>query len=93
MPEARIPHYIDDPPQFLFWELDEAIPVLAGMGIGIMLNSMICYGAAGLVVSRIVARLKKGKHQNFMIHWLYWQGVPGMKLKGYPESHIRKLTE
>ena len=91
--EARIPHYIDDPPQFLFWELDETIPVLAGIGFGILVNSLISYGLVGLVASRIVAKLKKGQHQNFMIHWLYWQGCPGIGLKGYPKSHVRRLME
>ncbi len=91
--ECSIPHYIDDPPQFLFWELDETIPVLAGMGFGILVNSLISYALVGLLASRIVAGLKKGQHRNFMIHWLYWQGFPGTSLKGYPASHIRRFME
>lgn len=91
--ETQIPQCIDDPIQFFFWEIDEAIPVLAGMGLGIVMDAMIAFTLAGLIASRLVARLKKGKHQYFMVHWLYWQGCPGFSLKGYPPSHVRKFLE
>lgn len=90
---TEIPQNIDDPVQFFFWEMDEVIPVFAGLGLGILMNALITYLIVGLAASRLVATLKKGKHQNFMVHWLYWHGVPGAGLKGYPPSYIRKLAE
>ena len=40
MKETRIPTRADMPPYLLVWSSDECMPVLLGLGIGIMLNQV-----------------------------------------------------
>jgi len=89
----RIPKHVDDPGQFFFWEIDEAIPVIAGFTLGAIFNSILLFTFCGIVISRLVAKLKEGKHRGFMLHFLYWHGVPGFKLKEMPDSWVRAFCE
>lgn len=40
MKETRIPTRADQPPQLLLWSADECLPVLLGLGLGIMINQV-----------------------------------------------------
>ena len=50
--------------------------------------------AAGIAVSRWIARLKSDKHPAFALHWLYWHLPvnPATAMRATPPSHIRRMV-
>ncbi|MFQ5779164.1 MAG: type IV conjugative transfer system protein TraL [Nitrospiria bacterium] len=87
--EARIPRYIDDPPQFLFWELDELILVVGLFGLGIFINYPTLCGLIGIILARLAGMQKSGKADGYLWHFLYWFGL----VEGRPNGSIREMHE
>ena len=44
-----IPHRLDDPPKFLWWDFDVAILAMGCLMIGIMINQPMTFGGLGTV--------------------------------------------
>jgi conjugal transfer pilus assembly protein TraL len=87
--EARIPRYIDDPPQFLWWELDELMVVVGGFGLGIFLNYPTIGGLIGIILARLSSKQKSGQADGYLWHFFYWLGV----VPGKPPGNIREMFE
>lgn len=87
--ESRIPRYIDDPPQFLWWEVDELVVVVTGFGLGIFLSYPTMGGLAGILLARLARAQKAGNADGYVWHFLYWLGL----LNGRPAGHIREMFE
>lgn len=87
--ESRIPRHIDDPPQFLWWELDELMIVVGGFGLGIFLNYPSIGGLMGIVLARLAGKQKSGRADGYLWHALYSVGV----VAGRPPGHIREMVE
>ena len=49
MKETRIPTRADQPPQLLLWSADECLPVLLGLGLGIMINQVFVCTVTGMI--------------------------------------------
>ena len=86
---TRIPRYIDDPPQFLWWELDELMMVVGGFGLGIFMNYPTVCGVAGIILARLASHHKSGRADGYLWHLLYYIGV----VKGRPPGYIREMSE
>lgn len=87
--ETRIPRYIDDPPQFLWWEMDELMIVVGGFGLGIFLNFPTVGGLSGIILARLAGQQKSGKADGYLWHFFYWMGV----VAGKPSGSIREMVE
>jgi len=87
--ETRIPRYIDDPAQFLFWDLDEALIMIGSFCFGILLGYPFWGGVAGLVSGRALRKLRSGKAEGYFWHALYRAGI----VKGSPPGYIREMVE
>lgn len=87
-----IPRYTDAPPQVLWWEMDELIFFFLFVFLGILTGSMTPYLLGGIASTFVLSKLKGGKSDGVIIHWLWWHGFPGAILTG-PPSHIREFTE
>lgn len=87
--ETRIPRYIDDPAQFLFWDLDEALILIGSFCFGILLGYPFWGGLAGIASGRALRKLRSGKAEGYFWHALYWVGI----VKGRPPGHIREMVE
>lgn len=95
MSQARyIPKYLDAQPQFLWFELDEAMILLTGLVAGRMLDQMIFFIALSLIVQRVYTRLKNAKQTGFLQHTLYALGLVKFKsnlgkFKKIPDYYIK----
>ena len=56
-----IPHRLDDPPKFLWWDFDVAILFMGCMVIGIMTNQTMTFAGLGVVVAMSYQKLKAGR--------------------------------
>ena len=88
---TKIPRYIDDPPTILFWDVDELAIICICMVVGIITAELTKFIIGGLVVSKLVGKLKKDKSEGYMQLILYWWGI--MPLKGLPPSYKRSFIE
>lgn len=86
---TRIPRYIDDPPQFLLWDLDEFIIVMGLFCLGILMGHPGKLGFSGLVIGRLIRKYRSGKAPGYFGHCLYRIGF----LPGNPPGHIREMHE
>lgn len=88
---VRIPRYIDDQPTIFFWDFDEIVVIFLFVLIGFIIGELTIIGASGLVVSKLISKLKENKSEGYFLHLLYWAGL--MPLKGLPPSYKRILIE
>jgi len=88
---TTISRYIDDPPSFLFWEIDEIIVFSFFLGIGILLDILSFVILIAVAITMILKKVKRTKSEGFFMHALYWYvGVP---LRGCPPSWMRLFFE
>ena len=88
---TKIPRYIDDPPTFLFWDVDEIAVICMCMVVGIITGELTKFIIGGLIVSKTIGKLKKDRSDGYLQHILYWWGI--MMLKGLPPSYKRSFIE
>ncbi len=88
---TRIPRYIDDPPTILFWDVDELAVICICMAVGIITGKLTQFIVGGLIVSKLIGKVKKDKSDGYLQHILYWLGI--MPLKGLPPSYKRSFIE
>lgn len=71
----RIPRMLDRPKQLFFWEVDEVIPIVGLVGVGIISNMLFFSLVTGIIAAKVVKKLKTGKMDGVMFHLLHWYGV------------------
>jgi conjugal transfer pilus assembly protein TraL len=88
---TRIARYIDDPPSFFFWELDEVVVFAVFIGAGIFIHSLFVFLVTGTGSAYILGKVKQSRSEGFFLHMLYWHGI--IPLRGCPPSYFRTLVE
>ena len=78
MEEVTIPEYIDSPPQFLIWEIDDVAPILFGMLIGTVARYVTQNGYLlwvgvflGFILSYFYIKFKANRLPGTLAHMLY----------------------
>jgi conjugal transfer pilus assembly protein TraL len=87
--ERRIPRFIDDPPQLLWWEMDELVAVVGLFGMGIFIDHPAVGVLTGIGLARQARRYKVGRADHYLWHLLYRMGW----VKGSPSGTIREMFE
>ncbi len=84
--QVRIPRYIDDLPQLLWWEVDE-VALFAGIfGLGIIMGITGKGLLVAIACTYLLQKLKAGKGSEFIMHWGYWQGIIPLKPESWREE-------
>lgn len=89
MTPVRIPQRIDEPPHFLLWSLDEIAPLLVGMFFGVMLEQMAICLLIGYIVTQAYKKYRDSHPDGFLLHMLYWAGMPITKSKCFKNPYAR----
>lgn len=74
-----IPKYLGAQPQFLWWELDEAMILLVFLVAGRLLDKMLIMLIIGVISQKLYSKLKNAKQQGFLQHKLYALGLTKFK--------------
>lgn len=88
-----IPQHLDDPPRFLFWDLDEAILFMLALILGIMVDLLFVGAATGVALVVAYGRAKSGRHHAFALHLLYWHLPVTLGFRRTPPSWIREFIQ
>lgn len=86
-----IPHRLDDPPRFLWWDFDVAILAMGCMALGIMTGQILIFSIMGGVVATAYQKVKAGKNRAFGLHAIYWHMPVTLGFKITPPSAIREF--
>lgn len=88
---TTIHRYIDDPPQFLIWDIDEVVIFSSFLGLGMMTGTLSTLFLVGFALSFVLKKVKQKGSDGMFMHILYWMGF--FPMKGCPPSYIRKYIE
>jgi conjugal transfer pilus assembly protein TraL len=86
-----IPHRLDDPPKFLWWDFDVAVLAMGCIVIGIVCNQTLTFMALGLLVAWGYQKMKAGRSKAFGLHAMYWYLPFTLGFKVTPPSHEREF--
>lgn len=75
MKPTTIPTRHDDPPWFLFFRLDEILPFLILLVVGILTHTLMPCLAIGWVFSYLYKKFNSKYPRGFVIHWCYGKGL------------------
>lgn len=87
-----VPHRLDDPPRFLWWDMDVAMLAMTGMVIGIMTAQMLLFSGLGFAAAASYQKVKAGRHRAFGLHALYWHLPFSFGFKVTPPSAVREFV-
>jgi conjugal transfer pilus assembly protein TraL len=76
MNQVNIPVEIDSPHQVLLWELDEFISFMLFIIAGNLFGEFFLGCGIGWVVSHLYRRYKNTRPDGFLLHLIYWIGIP-----------------
>lgn len=83
MDVVPIPRYVDAQMQVLFWELDEVVPVVALMGVGIMTDTLAYMFIVMVIVWKLFGRFKDNNLDGILMHLAYVNGLASLN-KRFP---------
>ncbi len=86
-----IPQHLDDPPRFLFWDLDEAILFMLALVLGLMVDLVFIGGATGVALVLAYGKAKSGRHRAYALHLMYWHLPVTLGFRRTPPSWIREF--
>lgn len=88
-----IPQHLDDPPRFLFWDLDEAILFMLALVLGLMVDLVFVGGATGVALVLAYGKAKSGRHRAYALHLMYWYLPVTLGFRRTPPSWIREFIQ
>lgn len=91
MEAVKIPKRIDEPPTLLLWTIDELIPVVIGLLVGIMANQALIFTCIGLLLTRLYKKYRDNHPDGYFLHILYWYGFGFIKARSFPNPFVREL--
>jgi conjugal transfer pilus assembly protein TraL len=88
-----IPQHLDDPPRFLFWDLDEAILFMLALVLGLLVDLVFVGGATGVALVLAYGKAKSGRHRAYALHLMYWHLPVTLGFRRTPPSWIREFIQ
>ncbi len=91
MDQIVIARYVDDPPHFLLWQVDELAPPVLGLMAGITADNVVVFLLLGFGCNFIYRRFRDNHPRGFLLHLAYY--YLGMPLRGrcFPNPFIREF--
>lgn len=91
MKPVRIPRRVDEPPHLLMWSADELAPMLIGLVVGVILGKAFACTVIGLVITNFYRKFRDNHPDGYLLHMLYWTGLPMTKSKTFKNPYIRRF--
>jgi len=75
---VNVPRFVDDPPPFLIFSAEQAVPFMACLFVGFMMKELLLMSVIGIGVAWVYARFLYSKPDGYLYHAMYWYGIyPG----------------
>jgi conjugal transfer pilus assembly protein TraL len=91
--KLKIPSRLNSPPKMLFWDLDVAMMVITGIGIGIISKTIFICLLISAALAFFWSKAKAGKHPWFFVHGIAWYLADEVSLKNerMPPNSIKEF--
>lgn len=83
-----VPRELDANAKIFIWDFDVATLFLTGIGIGVMVGSLMLGFVVGVLLAKGWGKIRQGRARGFGIHTLYWY-LPGKPFHRSPPSFRR----
>jgi len=90
MEPVRIPRRVDEPPHILMWSADELSPLLLGIVIGVVMHKIVICTLVGYIVTNLYRKFRDNHPDGYLLHLLYWTGMPITKSKAFRNPFVRR---
>ena len=87
---VEIPRHVDDPPTLLLWRIDDLVPVVLMLVLGILADQLLVFLLLGIVLVRLYGRFRDSRADGYALHWAYWSGLLGLRGRTTPNPFIRR---
>lgn len=93
MERVSLPRHVDAPQRFLLWTVDQAIPFLLIVGLGIFLNMLMLSIIIGIALSYYFNRYKESRSDGYIKHMFWWYGMAstGGKVRSVVNPFVRRI--
>ena len=89
--EIRLPRHVDMPQLIIAWTIDEVLPVVALLILGIFTEYFFTCLIAGVGLMQVVRRFRESKPDGYLLHWLYWHGMVPMNAPSVINPFQRRI--
>jgi conjugal transfer pilus assembly protein TraL len=89
VPPLDLPQGVDAPPSLLLWRLDDLIPLILMLMVGILADRLLMFVLLGLALSRLYGRFRDSRPDGFALHWAYWHGLVPLAARSCPNPFSR----
>ena len=86
---VQIPRHVDDPPTLLLWRIDDLVPMVLMVSLGILADQLLLFLVLGLLGVRLYGRFRQSRPDGYALHWAYWAGLLRLKGRTTPNPYIR----
>lgn len=91
METKKFSRHNDMPQRFLFWQIDQVVPLSTMIVMGALSGNLILYGAIGLGVAWALGRWRDSNPDGYMLHMLYWYGIIPIRARVAINPFLRKI--
>lgn len=81
MEPVKIPRRVDEPPHLLLWSMDEILPLLIGLVMGVMIDKLGVCLVVGFIITKLYSKYRDSRPDGYLLHIIYWMGVPATRRK------------
>jgi len=87
---VEIPRQVDDPPTLLLWRIDDLVPVVLMLVLGVLADQLALFLLLGVVLVRLYGRFRDSRPDGYALHWAYWVGLLHLRAPTTPNPFIRR---
>ncbi len=90
MKEIYIARYVDDPPHFLLWQIDELAPPLLGLMAGILSDNVMLFLLIGFACNFLYRRFRDNHPRGYLVHLSYYYLGLSLRGRNFPNPFQRE---
>lgn len=89
--DIRIPRHVDLPQLILAWTIDEILPLVVLLVVGIVTDWFVSCLALGIALLTLVRRFRESKPDGYLLYWLYWHGLLPLRARSTINPFQRRI--
>ncbi len=89
MKVIALPRTVDEPPYFLLWRVDDFVPPVLFLVIGMLAGAALAFAGIGVALSLFYRRYREGRPEFYVLHALYWSGLWPARGHSFPNPYCR----
>ena len=92
MEPIQQPVYLDEPLQILLWSIDEVVPIIGGLVIGMAISQAFICLLLGVAVTHFYRRFRDNHAASYLRHMVYRWGFYASDARTVVNPFIRNWT-